>query len=292
MKDRGFTLIELLVVIAIIAVLAAILFPVFAQAKMAAKKTADLAQIKQVGTGVHLYLGDNDDTYPMSTIGDLGPGASGHVRWSSRFVVQPYIKSGAIFLSPGDPSTLAGITPAMKSSPQFVDFSKVYVNSYMANALNASSENPDDFAYDPLERKPDSQGALFGSGPGSDDNYAIQNIPQYIPTGASRVEFPSELIMLSDGATDVATYLGVGNTANTEMNVNDWDNDWFGVWMPLWFLGTYAYSPPPVTDQFRRYTGTANYAMADTSARSFRPGQLVKKGIYLVQHRWIVSPGE
>ncbi len=57
----GFTLIELLVVIAIIAILAAILFPVFAQAKSAAQKTTCLSNMKQMGTAMTLYLGDNDD---------------------------------------------------------------------------------------------------------------------------------------------------------------------------------------------------------------------------------------
>lgn len=64
---RAFTLIELLVVIAIIAILAAILFPVFAQAKEAAKKTAALSNAKQAGTSVQLYLNDNDDMYPRAT---------------------------------------------------------------------------------------------------------------------------------------------------------------------------------------------------------------------------------
>jgi prepilin-type N-terminal cleavage/methylation domain-containing protein len=63
---KGFTLIELLVVIAIIAILAAILFPVFAQAKEAAKKTATLTQYKQVGTGSAIYLADNDDMFPLA----------------------------------------------------------------------------------------------------------------------------------------------------------------------------------------------------------------------------------
>src|SRR5688500_15874233 len=60
---KAFTLIELLVVIAIIAILAAILFPVFAQAKLAAKKSAGLTQAKQIGTAMHIYLGDYDDTF-------------------------------------------------------------------------------------------------------------------------------------------------------------------------------------------------------------------------------------
>jgi len=61
---RAFTLIELLVVIAIIAILAAILFPVFAQAKLAAKKTAGLNETKQIGLGLNMYLNDADDTLP------------------------------------------------------------------------------------------------------------------------------------------------------------------------------------------------------------------------------------
>ena len=64
---RAFTLIELLVVIAIIAILAAILFPVFAQAKLAAKKTADLSNMKQIGTMMLLYGGDNDDAFPLTS---------------------------------------------------------------------------------------------------------------------------------------------------------------------------------------------------------------------------------
>lgn len=65
MNRRGFTLIELLVVIAIIAILAAILFPVFAQAKEAAKKTQSISHLKQVGTATLIYCGDYDDVFPL-----------------------------------------------------------------------------------------------------------------------------------------------------------------------------------------------------------------------------------
>ncbi|MBS1708678.1 MAG: prepilin-type N-terminal cleavage/methylation domain-containing protein [Armatimonadetes bacterium] len=80
MKYRSaFTLIELLVVIAIIAILAAILFPVFAQAKEAAKKTQTLSNIKQYGTAINIYLTDNDDVMPQS----MSQRASGTWRWAT-----------------------------------------------------------------------------------------------------------------------------------------------------------------------------------------------------------------
>src|SRR5688572_11387890 len=64
MKRRGFTLIELLVVIAIIAILAAILFHVFAQAREAARSTACLSNLKQIGLSVHMYAQDYDEEFP------------------------------------------------------------------------------------------------------------------------------------------------------------------------------------------------------------------------------------
>lgn len=90
---RAFTLIELLVVIAIIAILAAILFPVFAQAKEAAKKTQSLSNTKQIGTGMHLYIADYDDVTP-STFCFNGPCID---IWQT---FQPYVKNMDIFFSP------------------------------------------------------------------------------------------------------------------------------------------------------------------------------------------------
>jgi len=104
-KDtRGFTLIELLVVIAIIAILAAILFPVFAQAKVAAKKSASISNLKQIGLAHFMYMGDYDDTFTTSWargwVGD----------WS--FFVQPYMKNVGILQEPQrsiDPASLDGV---------------------------------------------------------------------------------------------------------------------------------------------------------------------------------------
>jgi prepilin-type N-terminal cleavage/methylation domain-containing protein/prepilin-type processing-associated H-X9-DG protein len=80
---RAFTLIELLVVIAIIAILAAILFPVFSQAKVAAQKAVDLSNQKQHATGAVLYAGDYDDTF----FSEAGKDCSGNWDFNSRVLV-------------------------------------------------------------------------------------------------------------------------------------------------------------------------------------------------------------
>ncbi len=107
---KAFTLIELLVVIAIIAILAAILFPVFAQAKAAAKRSACLSNMKQVGTGLYLYAGDYEDTfitdskYPIGNVG--GPKCTAVAKENcegknSYYIsIQPYIKSYSLFICP------------------------------------------------------------------------------------------------------------------------------------------------------------------------------------------------
>jgi len=92
MQRKAFTLIELLVVIAIIAILAAILFPVFAQAKLAAKKTQALSSVKQLGLSVMLYIGDYDDEFPSAFQGTNWTGAD---LLPQR--LQPYTKNIGVF---------------------------------------------------------------------------------------------------------------------------------------------------------------------------------------------------
>src|SRR5215467_11511607 len=102
-KTRAFTLIELLVVIAIIAILAAILFPVFAQAREAARKTACISNFKQVGLAIEMYKTDNDGTWPLwwngvdSHIGEVAYGRF----WAG--AIDPYTKNIQIRKCPSDP---------------------------------------------------------------------------------------------------------------------------------------------------------------------------------------------
>jgi len=98
MGRKGFTLIELLVVIAIIAILAAILFPVFARARENARKSTCQSNAKQVGLGLLQYNQDYDERMPPARLGYIGPE---HVTWKR--VLEPYVKNWKIFECPSKP---------------------------------------------------------------------------------------------------------------------------------------------------------------------------------------------
>lgn len=107
---RGFTLIELLVVIAIIAILAAILFPVFARAREKAKQTSCLSNMKQIGLATMMYAQDYDDTYPSTQLDYGGHYNASYSYWPE--FVQPYIKNWQILVCPSEnrPSVTSRLT--------------------------------------------------------------------------------------------------------------------------------------------------------------------------------------
>ena len=139
---KAFTLIELLVVIAIIAILAAILFPVFAQAKAAAKATACMSNMKQMGLAVQMYVGDYDDTlyfrsgWANSRSGNtkiLGPGdSSNHYKWWN--LLMPYVKNTNIWLCPSDSQPTASA-----DTDGVTDIERSYIGISSAESLNLNS---------------------------------------------------------------------------------------------------------------------------------------------------------
>jgi len=141
MARRAFTLIELLVVIAIIAVLAAILFPVFSRAKEAAKKTACVSNLKQLGAAFTLYLSDNDGFYPQTKRTSEQPdvddanGAWEEPDYGSVFdLLVSYVSRGStvarqrVFACPSDPDPNGAACAA--TNPDAEGLSSYLVNGY------------------------------------------------------------------------------------------------------------------------------------------------------------------
>jgi prepilin-type N-terminal cleavage/methylation domain-containing protein/prepilin-type processing-associated H-X9-DG protein len=180
-RRRGFTLIELLVVIAIIAILAAILFPVFAQAREKARQTTCVSNLKQIGTAFMMYVQDYDETYPPWT----GMCPDPNLRWALRYMypglVDPYIKNGAN-VQTGElkdvwacPSSKAGLGAVSNTyAYNFWTFGGYSTCMCLPNQA-ACTRDPGAFAQ-------------FAS--------SAYNMPA--PQAA--IQFPAETIMLSDGA--------------------------------------------------------------------------------------------
>ncbi len=140
-KRFGFTLIELLVVIAIIAILAAILFPVFAKARDAARSTACKSNLKQIGAAMMMYSQDYDETlFPYRTraanpfAGQTNVSANAGGRTFFNQLLEPYIKNTGVWRCPNKPNAWVNIdTFGSETEPAFRSYGGQ--NSYAANTL-------------------------------------------------------------------------------------------------------------------------------------------------------------
>jgi prepilin-type N-terminal cleavage/methylation domain-containing protein/prepilin-type processing-associated H-X9-DG protein len=136
---RGFTLIELLVVIAIIAILAAILFPVFARARENARRSSCISNMKQIGLGILQYSQDYDEQ--MVILGNPGNSTTPCTSpWGER--VQPYMKSKQVFRCPSNSDTVGNQVVAC-SDPD----NRIY-NDYVGNGANYMTASSGGFGFD------------------------------------------------------------------------------------------------------------------------------------------------
>jgi prepilin-type N-terminal cleavage/methylation domain-containing protein len=217
---RGFTLIELLVVIAIIAILAAILFPVFAQAKNAAKVTQTISNLKQINLGFQMYLNDNEDVWPLWSKGmgcdvpTCGAGAPSDVFWVGHMyqsLVQPYIKNG-VNTTTGD---LTGIWISPNSKSLVTSVSNTYAyNHWTLGGFSSCARQVN-----------------LGGSPASCTNRSVAQYAEFadpaynLPASNSSIQEPSRLVALSDGAQ-------LSRPPQYAIAFNTGDPWFIGVWGP------------------------------------------------------------
>lgn len=134
---RAFTLIELLVVIAIIAILAAILFPVFAQAREKARQTSCLSNTKQLAQAVAMFTQDHDELLPKAFYNDVVDGDTG-MPWNTGWdaAIYPYIKNTQVFLCPSDNSGRTYVAASADASRRSPAEGLTLPTSYRLNASN------------------------------------------------------------------------------------------------------------------------------------------------------------
>jgi len=253
-RKTGFTLIELLVVIAIIAILAAILFPVFARAREKARQTACLSNLKQIGLGMMMYAQDYDETlvpYSKDACGTQGGAfAFQHLYYS---LVDPYIKSGLV-VTGSTSGDLKDIWACPTSKPNIEDFRTGYAyNIYgLGGYSGACLCNPD------LASCNNRTVATWG--PFADPQY---NYPA--PVGS--LARPAETLMMADGPQLCRPpQWSILNPTGDPTNVGIWGPHELGKgeYGAIVSIGT------PAGDIRRKYTTgkRTNIAYADGHAKS------------------------
>lgn len=287
--NRAFTLIELLVVIAIIAILAAILFPVFAQAKLAAKATADLSNIKQIGTAMVMYANDYDDRYTFA----IPEGWSGAPVWGSTslswtLTLQPYVKSLALFRSPLDGSSSDG------SDGTWLGVAVSYgINSLtVKNAALTSSGTPDDWEGECISatrtNSPDctlrgiaapwaqiyNEDVANGGGQLNTASLTTSEVTQPADSIAMATKFDSDALKWSGGGVGNVTnfecggfFMGIPATDGSDnLSIYDWCG---GLQIPNGLIPNTVAAPFGQTGAVAQLKpGISNFSMCDTHAKA------------------------
>jgi len=255
--SRAFTLIELLVVIAIIAILAAILFPVFAQAKAAAKRTASLSNIKQIALGFMQYQIDNDDMNPRATA-YTGCFAGPSHGWDTE--VQPYIGSKAVRDTGGNPGIFKSPTDSIGLYYNVNQSKRSYSVPFLQRAYSGTADSATDHV---------SYGSACG-GWGGTETYDTT----YFMAPPSKIEAPANTFMLTE-------YFSSINTLGTDL----------GTWVMGPFSDLSA-SPQRVEGQDASVDGSGNtyiafkdlssliwnYTFFDGHSKALKPQATMGKG--------------
>jgi prepilin-type N-terminal cleavage/methylation domain-containing protein len=131
---RGFTLIELLVVIAIIAILAAILFPVFAQARESARQATCTSNVKQLVAALAMYTQDQDEVLPRDRFGPV----TGIYKWM--YALHPYVRNGGVWKDPSDPRPNATFDGTPEDWTVSYGYNFLFLNGAALASVNKPTE--------------------------------------------------------------------------------------------------------------------------------------------------------
>ncbi|BDI28365.1 hypothetical protein CCAX7_004160 [Capsulimonas corticalis] len=243
MKKTGFTLIELLVVIAIIAILAAILFPVFAKAREKARQISCASNMKQLSLGLIQYAQDYDEKFPLANEKDDGGGWGWWWTWA--YTTQPYVKSYNVFRCPDDSAAVTGNGVPAKS---------YHVNTFLCDSGFATCG--------PMS-------------PGGD--WATGATPLVTPSLAS-INRPADTILIAEAhnAESVAhnsAQKGDGIFASASFIGQSWQDGFlgFGEIPDGKATGNYPFGPNGAVTA--AHTGRANFAFCDGHVKSLLPIQ-------------------
>jgi hypothetical protein len=261
--NQAFTLIELLVVIAIIAILAAILFPVFAQARDKARQASCLSNMKQLGLAYNMYAQDYDGALMQTT--SEHPNLKIH--WS--YVAQPYVKNVGIFVCPSDPSPVTPKTPCVAGMNVGIDcdaqvpkFS--YVNNY--NVIPAHD-------WIPVSES------------------AFETPANLIVLGERRSKLNNPKAKVIGQWKGTSGFIGTSGVSTGSGQVCPGDSYRFATLLDAQagLLGT-SDKPEIVRVNWDRHNGGSNYTFADGHAKWFKLEQTLSPVNFMWGEKWYPSP--